>query len=349
MPSTFPAARALLFRLDAERAHRLTIAALKRMPAKRTRFEDPILETKVAGLGFSNPLGLAAGYDKDAEVPEPLLALGFGFVEVGTLTPRPQEGNPRPRVFRLPEDRAVINRLGFNNGGVEAALRRLRSAGSAPEGGRIGINVGANKDSADRIADYEHGVRLAAPFADYLTVNISSPNTPGLRALQSKDALSELLERVLQARGGRLVPLFVKVAPDLTDIDVSDISDVALASGVEGIVCANTTIARPGHLRSPFAEESGGLSGRPLTAPALERLAAFREATEGRLPLIGVGGISNADEAYARIRAGASLVQLYTALVYGGPGLPRRILRGLARHLRADGFSSVGAAVGTGI
>ncbi len=353
MPSAFSAIRPLIFRLEPERAHRATIALLKTglMPGHAAR--DPLLTSTVAGLTFPNPLGMAAGFDKDAEVPGPLLRLGFGFVEVGTLTPLPQEGNPRPRIFRLVSDRAVINRLGFNNGGIDMALKRLRrrayEGGGIGGSGRIGINVGANKDSTDRIGDYVIGVEKAAPVADYLTVNISSPNTPGLRALQSKDALAELLTRACAARNGRRVPLFLKVAPDLTDADVADIAEVLLASEADGLIVSNTTIDRPDSLKSPHAREIGGLSGRPLTVPALERLSAFRQALGTKRPLIGVGGISNADDAYARIRAGASLIQLYTAMIYEGPGLPARIAAGIAAHLKADGFGNVAKAVGAGV
>ncbi|MEE4349006.1 MAG: quinone-dependent dihydroorotate dehydrogenase [Pacificimonas sp.] len=346
MTSLFAAARPLLFRLDPERAHELTLAALKRAPLPDRTVRDPVLETTVAGLGFPNPIGLAAGFDKNAEVPHRMARLGFGFVEVGSLTPRPQAGNPKPRVFRLPQDGAVINRLGFNNDGIEKALKRLRRWRFSHGAARIGINVGANKDPADRIADYENGVTLAAPVADYLTVNISSPNTPGLRDLQSKDALTELLIRCLAARAGRAVPLFVKVAPDLTDRDIADIAEVALATGVDGIICSNTTVSRPDYLSGAARGEQGGLSGAPLKPLALAALKALRQATGAKLPLIGVGGIATADDAYERIRAGASLVQLYSALVYGGPGLPARIAKGLAAHLKADGFANVADAVG---
>ena len=346
MPSAFPLIRPLVFRLDAERAHRLTIAALSRAPVPGAPRPDPILASEVAGLRFPTPVGLAAGFDKNAEVPRQMLRIGFGFVEVGTLTPLPQAGNAKPRVFRLAADRGVINRLGFNNDGLDKGLKRLKRLRYHGMPGLVGVNVGANKDSEDRIADYEIGVRAAAPVADYLTINISSPNTPGLRALQSKDALAELLARSLAARDGRAVPVFLKVAPDLTDADVADIAEVALASGVSGLICGNTTISRPDHLTSPQRAETGGLSGAPLAALAMDRLRAFRQATGGALPLIAAGGIASADEAYARIRAGASLVQLYSALVYHGPGLARRIADGLAAHLRADGHTSLSDAVG---
>ncbi|MBV7257537.1 quinone-dependent dihydroorotate dehydrogenase [Pacificimonas sp. WHA3] len=346
MSSLFTLARPLIFAMDPERAHRATIAALKTGMLPRRDVRDSRLEMTVAGLRVPNPLGMAAGFDKDAEVPGPLLKLGFGFVEVGTLTPLPQSGNPKPRIFRLEADRGVINRLGFNNGGIDQAIKRLRRRAFRHGTGRIGINVGANKDSEDRIGDYVTGVTKAAPVADYLTVNISSPNTPGLRALQSKDALAELLSRTLDARGGRDLPMFVKVAPDLTDADVADIAEVAAASGINGIIVSNTTIDRPASLRSDRADEIGGLSGQPLIALALRRLKDFRQALGPDMPLIGVGGISNADDAYARIRAGASLIQLYSAMVYEGPGLPRRILKGLVSHLNADGIARISDAVG---
>ncbi|MEO0500605.1 MAG: quinone-dependent dihydroorotate dehydrogenase [Pseudomonadota bacterium] len=344
--SPFRLARPLLFTLDAERAHRATIAALKSGLIPARRFRDPVLATTVAGIDFPNPLGMAAGFDKDAEVPGSLLGLGFGFVEVGTLTPLPQTGNARPRVFRLVSDRAVINRLGFNNGGIDKALKRLRQRHWRGGRGIIGINIGANKDSADRLRDYEICTEKAAPVADYLTINISSPNTPGLRALQSKDALAELLARVAAARAGRRVPLFLKVAPDLTDEDIDDIAAVALAADIDGLIVSNTTISRPVALVEKQAAETGGLSGAPLAPLAAARLRAFRRALGTRLPLIAVGGISSADDAYARIRAGASLVQLYTAMVYAGPGLPRELLAGLAARLKADGFARVADAVG---
>lgn len=340
----YPLFRPLVFALDAERAHRLTIAALKLSPAGRPPLPDPVLATNVAGLAFPNPVGLAAGFDKDAEVPAAMLGLGFGFAEVGTLTPRPQAGNPKPRLFRLAQDRAVINRMGFNNGGQAAARARL--AGRRP--GIVGVNIGANKDSADRIADYAAGVRAMAGVADYLAVNISSPNTPGLRALQDKGALDELLAAAIEARGPAGPPLFLKVAPDLTPPDIDDIAQVSIARGIDALIVANTTVSRP-PLRARFAREAGGLSGAPLAALALERLGDFRRATAGRLPLIAVGGIASGADAYARILAGASLVQLYTALVYEGPGLARRICGELKALLVRDGFARVDDAVGSAV
>jgi dihydroorotate dehydrogenase len=339
-----------LFALDAERAHGLAIAALKWRGAGAPPGAGP-LAIEVAGLAFPNPLGMAAGFDKDGEVPDALLGLGFGFAEVGSITPLPQPGNPRPRLFRLADDRAVINRMGFNNGGAEAAARRLaarkRRGPSASLGtGIVGINIGANKDSSDRIADYATMTRTMAPLASYLAVNISSPNTPGLRALQDEGALIGLLDAVLEARGDADVPIFLKIAPDLEPADVDAIARIAIDKRLGALIVSNTTISRP-PLRSRLAGEVGGLSGEPLKPLALRRLRDFRRATGGALPLVGVGGISTAEDAWARIRAGASLVQLYSAMVYEGPGIARRIVRGLERLMRRDGFASVGEAVGS--
>ena len=338
----YPLLRPALFALDAERAHRMTIAALKLMPRGSGPEHDPVLATRVAGIEFPNPVGLAAGFDKDAEVFAQVLGLGFGSAEVGTLTPLAQEGNPRPRLFRLREDRAVINRLGFNNGGQEAAKKRLERRSRR---GIVGVNIGANKDSADRVADYVAGVRAMAPVADYLTVNISSPNTPGLRALQDRGSLDALLGAVMDARGGAPVPVFLKVAPDLEREDVRDIAQVSMARGVDALIVSNTTVSRP-DLRSEQRGEAGGLSGAPLKGLALQRLRDFRAATEGKLPLIAAGGIGDGADAYARIRAGASLVQLYSALVYSGPGLARSIAGELKKLLKRDGFGTVAEAVG---
>ncbi|WP_375397916.1 quinone-dependent dihydroorotate dehydrogenase [uncultured Sphingomonas sp.] len=339
---SFPA-RPLLFTLPAEPAHRLTIRLLAGWASAGLPFapQPPALPVTVAGITFANPLGLAAGVDKDGRAIDGFLALGFGHVEIGTLTPLPQPGNPRPRLFRLVADRAVINRMGFNNAGLAAALPR---AERARRRGVLGINIGANKDAADRIADYEHGVAGAACVSDYVTINISSPNTQGLRDLQHGPALVELLARAAGARG--TTPLFLKVAPDLDHRQVDAIARAAIDAGIDALIVGNTTTARF-TLASPNAGESGGLSGAPLAALARRRLADFRTATGGALPLIAVGGIGDAGEAYARIRAGASLVQLYTALVYGGPGLPARLLRDLAALLARDGFATVAEATGT--
>ncbi|USI74371.1 quinone-dependent dihydroorotate dehydrogenase [Sphingomonas morindae] len=339
----YPLVRPLAFALDAERAHRLTIAAVRRLPVRAPRAFDPRLSIRVAGLRFPSPVGLAAGFDKDGEVAGQMLALGFGFVEVGTLTPVPQAGNPRPRLFRLVEDQAVINRMGFNNGGQAAALARL----ARPRPGLVGVNVGANKDAVDRIADYAAGIARMAPVADYLTINISSPNTPGLRALQEAAALDALLAAAMAARPAGGPPIFLKVAPDLAPADMDAIARVAIARGVDALIVANTTVSRP-PLRAPLAGEAGGLSGAPLAPLARAALRDFRAATGGALPLIAAGGIATAEEAYARIRAGASLVQLYSALVYHGPGLARRIAEGLVPLFTRDGFGGIAEAVGTG-
>lgn len=337
-------ARPLLFKADAETAHNLSLAALRLMPIPSLGADNPSLAQTFTGLRFANPVGLAPGYDKNAEVPVEILRLGFGFTEVGTLTPLPQAGNPKPRLFRLIEDEAVINRMGFNNAGQQAAIDLLRNIPEQARTGPIGINIGANKDSADRVADYVIGVRNMEALADYLTVNISSPNTPGLRALQDKAALDDLLVQVMAART-RDTPVFLKVAPDLQPADIDDIVGVAMARGIAALIVSNTTISRPA-LRSRHADEAGGLSGAPLRDMAQQRVIDFRKASGGQLPLIGVGGISSAEDAYARIRAGASLVQIYSALVYQGPGLARRINTQLARLLQADGFANIAEAIG---
>ena len=339
----FNLARPLLFTLDPERAHGLTLAALKAMPARGPVQPGP-LAVDVAGVSFPNPIGMAAGFDKDGEVPDQLLALGFGFAEVGSITPLPQAGNPKPRLFRLTADRAVINRMGFNNGGADAARARLSARAIRP--GVVGINIGANKDSTDRIADYATMTRIMAPLATYLAVNISSPNTPGLRALQDESALTELLDAVITARGEEGPPVFLKVAPDLEPADIDAIARIAIGRQLGALIVSNTTISRPS-LQSHHAGEIGGLSGAPLRPLALQRIRDFRSATGGAMPLIGVGGIASAEDAWARIRAGASLVQLYSALVYEGPMLARRIAKGLERLMQRDGFTTIADAVGS--
>ncbi len=345
------AARPLLFKLDPERAHGLTIAALRlrgRLPGGVRADAFPRLATRVAGLAFPNPVGLAAGLDKNGEAIDGLAALGFGSVEIGTLTPLPQAGNPRPRLFRLVADRGVINRMGFNNDGLAAGLANVRAARRRGKGWRvpalIGINVGANKDAGDRVADYVAGVTTAARHADYVTINVSSPNTPGLRDLQHGAALAELLAACAGVK--RATPLFLKVAPDLDAAGIDGVARAAIDHGVDAIIIGNTTTGRP-PLSSPGKGETGGLSGAPLAPLARARLADFRAATGAALPLIAAGGIDSGAEAYARIRAGASLVQVYSALVYEGPGLPARILRDLDALLARDGFASAAAAVGT--
>lgn len=340
----------LLRRLPPEAAHRAAIRALAfGLPIGSAASDAAILNVALWKQDFPNPLGMAAGFDKGAEAYDGLLRLGFGFVEVGSITPRPQHGNPKPRLFRLTEDRAIINRLGFNSDGLSAAEARLRRR-AADRHGVVGVNLGKNRDSTDAAADYILGVGALAPYADYLVINVSSPNTPGLRALQEAAALRSLIDRVqaarAQAKTGALPPLLLKIAPDLTPEDRQDVAQVALASGIDGLIIGNTTVTRPPGLRSLHARESGGLSGRPLFALATEVLGDMYRLTAGRLPLIGVGGIASGADAYAKIRAGASLVQLYTALVYQGPGLVARLKRELADLLRADGYASIAAAVG---
>jgi dihydroorotate dehydrogenase len=308
------------------------------------------LAQRLWGLNFPNPVGLAAGFDKNAEVPDPMLRLGFGFVEVGTVTPRPQPGNPRPRCFRLPEHQAMINRFGFNNQGLEAMVRRLALRRRLRRPGLVGANIGRNKDSTDAVADYVAGVYALAPLADYLVINVSSPNTPGLRALQDREPLRELLTAVLEVRGEmclkRTPPLLLKIAPDLGSEDLEAVVEVSLETGIDGLIISNTTLDRSGVADVAVAAEAGGLSGRPLFAASTRMLAEAWRLAGGRLPLIGVGGIASAEDAYAKIRAGASLIQLYTALVYQGPRLVREIRRTLPALLERDGFTSLGMAVG---
>jgi dihydroorotate dehydrogenase len=347
VPDLYPIVRPLLRALPPETAHRLTLTALAAgLGGSSPAPDPPVLRQRLWGLDFPNPVGIAAGFDKDARAPEALLRLGFGCVEIGTVTPRPQPGNPRPRVFRLEADGALINRMGFNSGGLDRVIERLRVR--RREAGIVGVNVGKNRDSEDASADYAEGVRRAAPLADYLVVNVSSPNTPGLRDLQARAVLETLLRQVLAARdqSGAHPPVLVKIAPDLTPQERADIAAVALATGIDGIIVNNTTIARPPTLSSPQANETGGLSGRPLFEPSTALLAEIYRLTEGRLPLIGVGGVASAEDAYAKIRAGASLVQLYTALVFAGPALLYEIKAGLAVLLRQEGFASLADAVG---
>ncbi|MFZ5618012.1 MAG: quinone-dependent dihydroorotate dehydrogenase [Pseudomonadota bacterium] len=332
--------------LEPEAAHRATVRMMASPFAPRFHVRsDPMLAIRVAGIDFPNPVGLAAGFDKNAEVPDAMLRLGFGFVEVGAATPRPQPGNERPRVFRLTEDEAVINRYGFNNEGLEKIAARLARRRRK---GVVGVNLGANKDSEDRVEDFVTGVRCLEGLVDFYTVNISSPNTPGLRALQDKAALDELLARAIAARDALAVkaPVFLKVAPDLADADKADIAAAIIERGIDALIVSNTTIARPSSLKSPHASEKGGLSGRPLFAPSTALLAEFHQSLQGRVPLIGVGGVFSADDAYAKIRAGAVLIQLYTALIYKGPALVAEIVEGLPKRLKGEGFSSLAEAVG---
>ncbi|MGE5504237.1 MAG: quinone-dependent dihydroorotate dehydrogenase [Actinomycetota bacterium] len=335
--------------LDPETAHGLTVRLLKTgLVPGQARVDHPALAVRLWGLDFPNPVGLAAGFDKNAEVPDAMLGLGFGFVEIGSVTPRPQPGNPKPRMFRLTEDRAVINRMGFNNEGLDAVAARLAAR---PRAGIVGANLGKNKDTEDAAADYEKGAARLAPLADYIVINVSSPNTPGLRALQGRDQLEGLVGRTRAAldgavASGRRPPLLLKIAPDLAWEDLADIAAVAMAGALDGLIVSNTTIARPESLRSGHKSETGGLSGAPLFDASTAVLRRMYELTEARLPIVGVGGVASASEAYAKIRAGASLVQLYSALVYEGPGLVARINRGLVELMARDGFTSVAQAVG---
>jgi dihydroorotate dehydrogenase len=341
----FRLGKPLLHALDGETAHGLTLKALSLLPPTAPPADDPILRQNLFGLDFPNPLGLAPGFDKNAEVPDQMLSLGFGCVEVGTVTPRAQAGNPRPRLFRLVEDEAVINRMGFNNAGHGPAFKRLRDRKSK---GIVGVNLGANKDSADRMADYVAGIAVFAELADYITINISSPNTPGLRGLQSAEELATLLARLNAARASlsRKLPMLLKIAPDLSDPEMRDIASCCAGGAVDGVIISNTTLQR-GALASRHRGETGGLSGKPLRALATQKLAQFYQYTDGKIPLVGVGGICDAASAFERILAGASLLQVYSALVYQGPHLIRDINDGLPKLLRAHGFQNLAAARGT--
>lgn len=335
----------VLRRMDSEQAHGLALKSLAMgLGPKSGPYSTPRLQTTVAGLSLPNPVGLAAGFDKNATVLHPLAKCGFGFVEVGAITPRPQPGNDKPRLFRLTEDQAAINRFGFNNNGMEAAAQRLAAR---PKGGIIGLNLGANKDSADRAADFARVLAHCGAHLDFATVNVSSPNTEKLRDLQGKDALAALLAGVIDTNAGlaRPLPIFLKIAPDLSPDDLVDVAQVANASGIAGIIATNTTLSRDG-LRSPHRDEKGGLSGQPLFEKSTRVLATLSTLTT--LPIIGVGGVGTAEQAYQKIRAGASAVQLYTALVYGGVSLVDEITRGLDTLLARDGFANVAQAVGTG-
>ncbi|CAM2864735.1 quinone-dependent dihydroorotate dehydrogenase [Brevundimonas diminuta] len=334
-----------LRQLDPETAHRLAIRALQMTPLPAPGADDPILKTTIAGLEMSNPVGLAAGLDKNGEALEGLSRLGFGAVECGSVTPRAQPGNPKPRLFRLAEDRAIINRMGFNNEGLEPFAARLARR---PTRTAIGANLGANKDTEDKAADYVAGLRQLAGLADYFTVNISSPNTPGLRALQGREALDDLLGRIHEARPADGAPVFLKIAPDLIGEEIGMIVEASIAHRIDALIVSNTTLERPASLRSAYKGEAGGLSGAPLKPFAQKALEAAAEAAGGRLPLIAVGGIADGADAYARIRAGASAVQVYSALIYEGPGMVGRIKRDLAARLRADGFASMAEATASG-
>jgi dihydroorotate dehydrogenase len=340
----------LLRLLDPEDAHRMAIRGLQMMPMPRPRPDDSRLAVRAFGLNFPNPVGMAAGFDKSAEVPDALLRLGFGFVEIGSVTPLPQIGNPRPRLFRLEQDTGIINRMGFNNDGGEAVLRRL--ATRAHHGGIVGVNIGANKDSPDRTADYVKLIEMLAPVASYFTVNVSSPNTPGLRNLQQAAALDDLLARVIDARERVRVnagdsPVLLKIAPDLTLQELDDVVHVARARGVDGMIVSNTTLARPSILREQMkAKEQGGLSGRPLLRLSTRMVAETYVRAEGKFPLIGVGGIDTGGAALMKIRAGASLIQLYSSLVYKGLGLIDDIKADLISTLVRTGRESLSEIIG---
>jgi dihydroorotate dehydrogenase len=352
MPDLYPIARTLLWRLPPEVAHKVALCTLRAglgrlTTTKAARRPDPqALEQRLWGLHFPNPIGVAAGFDKDGLVPNAILDLGFGSVEVGTVTPRPQVGNRGPRLFRLDGDNAIVNSMGFPSAGLDVVARRL--AKRQKRRGMLGINLGKNRDTEDAVEDYAEGIRRMAPLADYLVVNVSSPNTPGLRDLQRREPLESLLRRLLVIREetGVRPPLLVKIAPDLTTDERADIAAVAISVGIDGMVIANTTVTRPVGLIGTSAAERGGLSGRPLFDLSTELLSQMYHLTGGHIPLIGVGGVSTAEDAYAKIRAGASLVQLHTALIFAGMNLVGDLKNGLARLLQADGFTSVAGAVG---
>ncbi len=346
----FQLARPALFKLPPEQAHHLSIKALKSglMPQCPNR-QDARLQQSIAGLDFPNPLGIAAGYDKNGEVPDAILRMGFGFAEVGTITPRPQMGNPQPRIFRLTHDNAIINRLGFNNQGHAAVLQRLKAR---RDNGILGVNIGANKDSDDFVADYVKGIEVFASLASYFTVNISSPNTPGLRNLQAGDALKKLLDHVLEKRdqmaetAGRNVPVFLKIAPDLNDSELDEIAAVVNGSMLNGVIISNTTLDRSGLKSSVHTKEQGGLSGRPLFEKSTIVLAKMRQLLNADLPIIGVGGVDSAKTAIAKLEAGANLVQVYTGLVYQGPDLARQIGVGITQYLDDTGLGNVDQIIG---
>ena len=346
--SLFGLLRPLVHALDAETAHRAAVHALRIAPLSEPRETHACLQVKAFGLSFPNPVGLAAGFDKNAEVPDPALRLGFGFVEMGGVTPLPQPGNARPRVFRLPQDQAIINRYGLNSDGAAAVRDRL--AARRHRTGIVGVNIGANKNSVDRTADYVMLVQTLAPVVDYLSVNVSSPNTPDMRNLQAKATLDDLLARLVEARDalpGPPVPLLLKIAPDVSEAELDDIVDVARTRRIEGMIIANTTIARPETLRDQaLAHETGGLSGKPLFAPSTRVLAQTYRRVERQFPLIGVGGIDSPETALAKIEAGADLIQFYSAMVFKGPGLAQEIMAGLAEACRREGVGSISSLVG---
>ncbi|GJL84330.1 MAG: dihydroorotate dehydrogenase (quinone) [Micavibrio sp.] len=361
MPDFYQLTRPLLFRIDPERAHSMTIKAMKAglSPPGKT-LKDPILEQTIWGLRFPNPLGMAAGFDKNAEVIGPTFGLGFGFVEAGTVTPKPQHGNPKPRLFRDPVNEAVINRMGFSGHGMNAFKANLEkflagktSGGSSRPPGVIGINIGMNKSQKDPAKDYGVLIRMLGPMADYLTINISSPNTPGLRDLQAKEPLTELLGAMMEERkkscGNHPPPLLVKLAPDMEEEQRGEIAATLLNAKVDGIILTNTTLARPEGLPARFASQPGGLSGKPLKDMSTQAIKSFYRLTKGKIPIIGVGGISSGRDAYDKIKAGASLLQLYSALVFKGPTVAHSINEELLMLLKADGHGNIADAIGTGV
>ncbi len=355
MPDLYRTLWPALRLLSPETAHRLAVGALKHGVARSGERDDPVLAVRLWGLDFANPIGLAAGFDKEAEAIGGAHGLGFGFVEAGTVTPLPQPGNLKPRLFRLDEDMAAINRFGFNSGGLAGFTGRMAAYRSRRRAGPVGANVGCNKETEDSAADYEICIEALAPHVDYLVINVSSPNTLRLRAFRARDALDDLIGRAFAARAraapdaAARPPLLVKIAPDQDEAERRDIAELALRTSLDGLIVGNTTVARLPELSAPDKDEAGGLSGRPLFGPSTKCLADMYRLTEGRIPLVGCGGVASGADAYTKIRAGASLVQLYTALVFAGPGLVRRITRDLAEHLHADGFASVSDAVGADV
>ena len=343
--------RPILFSLGPELAHSLTLKGLslgsRLLPSSNQ--DDSRLAVEALGLNFSNPLGMAAGFDKNGEVPDALLKLGFGFTEIGTVTPEPQTGNPKPRVFRLIKDQALINRLGFNNNGQKRLVDRLKQRHEVKNGSRrigvIGVNLGANKESLDRILDYGAGAKVLSPYADYLVVNVSSPNTPNLRGLQSAEALSAIINQVRSSMATE-VPVLVKIAPDLSKNEIEEIAEIARITSVNGIIVSNTTIERPKNIQDQLKNEEGGLSGNPLFEPSTRVLSQLYQLTKGQTTLIGVGGVGSAEDVLKKIRSGASLVQLYTALVYKGPGLIKKIKHDLVELLERDGLQNISNAIG---
>ncbi len=348
MTGFFDLIRPGVFKMDSETAHGLAVKALKTglVPGCAAK-ADPKLTVNVAGISFPNPVGMAAGFDKNAEIPDALLSLGFGFAEVGTLTPKPQAGNPKPRLFRLPADRAVINRMGFNNDGHAAALARLAARKGKP--GIVGVNIGANKDSEDRVGDYVQGIHRFYEVATYFTVNISSPNTPGLRDLQARDSLKTLLDAVLAARAeevaksGRRLPIFLKIAPDLTPEGLDDIAAEVAEHDLDGLIISNTTLSREGLVEKELAAQAGGMSGKPLFERSTAVLAAMRKRVGPALPIIGAGGVGNAADVVEKIKAGADLVQIYSMMIYEGPGIAAAIVKDLPGLLAREGVTTISA------